>query len=106
MAALCCYRAKLLTLRVCVFTCHSEFRALRREKRMLQLKLKTYEDEFQRLTGRKVRCLRACSLRLWQQGLNHACTLLLWCLLSLRSGITRTLGLWRPSTNATRKSRH
>lgn len=31
------------------------YRALRREKRMLQLKLKTYEDEFQRLTGRKVR---------------------------------------------------
>ena len=46
----------------CVSTCvrvvlyvHSAYRALRREKRMLQLKLKTYEDEFQRLTGRKVR---------------------------------------------------
>lgn len=33
----------------------SEYRALRREKRTLQLKLKTYEDEFQRVKGRKVR---------------------------------------------------
>uniref|UniRef100_A0A7S1C6C0 FAM13A-like domain-containing protein n=1 Tax=Bicosoecida sp. CB-2014 TaxID=1486930 RepID=A0A7S1C6C0_9STRA len=33
----------------------SAYRALRREKRALQLKLKTYEDEFQRVKGRKVR---------------------------------------------------
>ena len=39
----------------------SAYRALRREKRMLQLKLKTYEDEFQRLTGRKVCTLAVCA---------------------------------------------
>ena len=36
------------------FCLRSTYRQLRREKRMLQLKLKTYEDEFLRLTGRKV----------------------------------------------------